>query len=43
MKMWDGRFRKASNRLMETFNSSLDVDKALIEEDIAGITIRINT
>jgi argininosuccinate lyase len=36
MKMWDGRFSKPSDRLMEQFNNSLPVDKALIEEDIAG-------
>ena len=36
MKMWDGRFSKPSDRLMEEFNNSLPVDRALIEEDIAG-------
>ena len=36
MKMWDGRFSKPSDRLMEEFNNSLPIDKALIEEDIAG-------
>ncbi|MCL2182662.1 MAG: argininosuccinate lyase [Chitinispirillia bacterium] len=36
MKMWDGRFSKPSDELMESFNNSLPVDKALIEEDIAG-------
>jgi argininosuccinate lyase len=36
MKMWDGRFSKPSARLMEEFNNSLPIDKALIEEDIAG-------
>ncbi|MBN2036558.1 MAG: argininosuccinate lyase [Chitinispirillaceae bacterium] len=35
MKMWDGRFRKTPDRLMEAFNNSLDVDKKLIAEDIA--------
>jgi argininosuccinate lyase len=36
MKMWDGRFRKPADRLMEAINNSLPIDKALIEEDIAG-------
>jgi len=36
MKMWDGRFAKPSAKLMEQFNNSLPIDKALIEEDIAG-------
>ncbi|MDD5673014.1 MAG: argininosuccinate lyase [Chitinivibrionales bacterium] len=36
MKMWDGRFIKGCDRLMEEFNNSLSFDKALIEQDIAG-------
>ncbi len=36
MKMWDGRFTKPSDSLMEAFNNSLPFDQALIEEDIAG-------
>jgi argininosuccinate lyase len=36
MTMWDGRFSKKTDRLMETFNNSLPVDRALIEEDIEG-------
>ncbi|MGB7568588.1 MAG: argininosuccinate lyase, partial [Chitinivibrionales bacterium] len=36
MKMWDGRFAKPSDSTMEELNNSLAVDKALIEEDIAG-------
>jgi argininosuccinate lyase len=36
MKMWDGRFRKPTDRLMETFHDSLPFDKVLIEEDITG-------
>ena len=36
MKMWDGRFSKPSDRLMEQFNNSLPFDEALIEEDITG-------
>ncbi|HEX3018701.1 MAG TPA: argininosuccinate lyase [Chitinispirillaceae bacterium] len=36
MKMWDGRFSKPSDRLMEQFHNSLPFDKTLIEEDIRG-------
>jgi argininosuccinate lyase len=36
MKMWDGRFSKASDKLMEQFHNSLPFDRALIEEDITG-------
>jgi argininosuccinate lyase len=36
MKLWDGRFSKPTDSLMEAFNNSLPFDKALIEEDIAG-------
>jgi argininosuccinate lyase len=36
MKMWDGRFRKPMDRLMEAFSHSLPFDKTLIEEDLAG-------
>ena len=36
MKMWDGRFIKPSDSVMEHLNNSLSVDKILIEEDIAG-------
>jgi len=36
MKMWDGRFTKASDKIMEAINNSLAVDKRLIEEDITG-------
>jgi len=36
MKMWDGRFSKPSDALMESFNNSLPFDRALIAEDIAG-------
>lgn len=36
MKMWDGRFSKTSDSLMEQFNNSLPVDRELVEEDIAG-------
>jgi len=36
MKMWDGRFSKASDKLMEQFHNSLPFDRTLIEEDITG-------
>jgi argininosuccinate lyase len=36
MKMWDGRFKKPSDSIMEELNNSLNIDKILIEEDIAG-------
>lgn len=36
MKMWDGRFKKPMDILMEAFGNSLPFDKALIEEDLAG-------
>ncbi|MEJ9227818.1 argininosuccinate lyase [Priestia aryabhattai] len=36
MKLWGGRFRKEENKLMEDFNSSLQVDKRLYSEDIKG-------
>ena len=35
-KMWDGRFLKPTDKLMEEFNCSLPVDKVFIEEDIRG-------
>lgn len=36
MKMWDGRFSKQSDKLMEQFHNSLPFDKKMIEEDIDG-------
>ena len=36
MKMWDGRFAKASDANMEILNNSLEIDKRLIEEDVDG-------
>ena len=35
-KMWDGRFSQASNELLESFNASINFDKNLYKEDIAG-------
>ena len=36
MKMWNGRFSKLPDNLMEEFNNSLSFDIVLIEDDIAG-------
>lgn len=36
MKLWGGRFKKAENKLMEDFNSSLSFDRTLYYEDIQG-------
>ncbi|NMM62868.1 argininosuccinate lyase [Clostridium sp. P21] len=36
MKLWGGRFKKAENKLMEDFNSSLSFDRRLYYEDIQG-------
>lgn len=36
MKLWGGRFSSPEHELMEQFNTSLPVDKRLIEQDIAG-------
>lgn len=35
-EMWSGRFSNASDKLLKEFNASLNVDKALFEEDIQG-------
>jgi len=35
-KMWEGRFSEASSKLLEAFNASINFDKNLFEEDIAG-------
>ncbi|MDR2201353.1 MAG: argininosuccinate lyase [Clostridiales bacterium] len=36
MKMWDGRFAGAADKLADDFNGSLDFDKKLYKYDIAG-------
>jgi argininosuccinate lyase len=36
MKLWKGRFSKAENSLAEKFNASIDVDRRLFRQDIAG-------
>lgn len=41
MKLWGGRFKKAENKLMEDFNSSLSFDRTLYYEDIQGSTAHV--
>ncbi|WP_020587614.1 argininosuccinate lyase [Desulfobacter curvatus] len=35
-KLWGGRFVESTDKLMEAFNASIDVDKRLYESDIKG-------
>ena len=35
-KMWEGRFKETSSKLLEDFNASISFDKALYKEDING-------
>jgi len=35
-QMWGGRFSAKPDQIMEAINASIDVDKRLAEEDIAG-------
>ena len=35
-KLWEGRFNKETNKLLEKFNASITFDKRMYEEDIAG-------
>ncbi len=35
-KVWSGRFSKSTDKLMEKFNASIDVDRRLYESDIEG-------
>lgn len=35
-KMWQGRFSQASSELLEAFNASIEFDKELYAQDIAG-------
>ena len=34
--MWEGRFHKETNKLLEKFNASITFDKRMYEEDIKG-------
>ena len=36
MKLWGGRFEKATNGLVDDFHSSISFDKRLFEQDITG-------
>ena len=36
MKPWGGRFTGKTNPLLERFSASIDFDRALYEQDIAG-------
>ena len=36
MKLWGGRFKKGTNELVNDFNSSINVDCRMYEEDIEG-------
>ncbi len=38
-KVWGGRFKSSTNRLMEEFNSSIEFDKNLYIEDIEGSVV----
>ena len=35
-KLWGGRFREHTNRLVETFTSSLEIDQRLYSQDVQG-------
>ena len=35
-KLWEGRFNKETNELLEKFNASITFDKRMYEEDITG-------
>ncbi len=35
-KLWEGRFNKETDKLLEQFNASINFDKRMYDEDIAG-------
>ena len=35
-KLWEGRFKKETNKLLEKFNASITFDKKMYNEDITG-------
>ncbi|ANE34673.1 argininosuccinate lyase [Campylobacter hyointestinalis subsp. lawsonii CCUG 27631] len=41
-KMWEGRFSESSSELLESFNASIDFDKALYKQDIFGSIAHAN-
>lgn len=36
MKLWGGRFKKGTDKLVNDFNSSINVDQRMYKEDIEG-------
>ncbi|MEN8247189.1 MAG: argininosuccinate lyase [Thermodesulfobacteriota bacterium] len=42
-KPWDGRFSEKTNRIVETFTASIDVDKRLYTYDIEGSIAHLKT
>ncbi|MFR9308420.1 MAG: argininosuccinate lyase, partial [Lachnospiraceae bacterium] len=36
MKLWGGRFKKQTDRLVQEFNESLSFDRRFAEQDIGG-------
>ena len=36
MKLWGGRFTKATDQLTENFNASIDIDSRMFRHDIQG-------
>ena len=36
MKLWGGRFKKGTDKLVNDFNSSINVDHRMFKEDIEG-------
>ena len=36
MKLWGGRFKKETDRLVEDFHSSISFDQRLYKQDIRG-------
>ena len=36
MKLWGGRFKKGTDKLVNDFNSSIHVDSRMYKEDIQG-------
>jgi argininosuccinate lyase len=36
MKLWGGRFKKGTDKLVNDFNSSINVDSRMYKEDIEG-------
>ena len=43
MKLWGGRFSKATDGLVDDFHSSISFDQRLAEQDITGSRRRTRT